>query len=464
MGCNLPLNVTHMYEKDPVKIFVVEDDPAYSKFLKFVLGLNPDFEVTFFTTAKEFTNNLHKRPTIVTLDYSLPDMAGEKVLKEIRDFDPDISVIIISAQEKIGTAVELLKIGAFDYISKDEEAKDRILNSINNARNKTSLIREIGRLKQEISQKYEFEKSIVGTSTAIKKIFGLLEKAVKANIIVTITGETGTGKELIAKAIHYNSARKNKSFVAVNIAAIPKDLIESELFGHEKGAFTGANSRRIGKFEEAEGGTIFLDEIGEMELSLQSKLLRVLQEKEITRVGGNQIIKLDVRILVATHRNLAEEVKGGKFREDLYYRLLGLPIHLPPLRERGQDILMLAKHFLDQFAKENQLKKFVLTQEAQEKLIQHTFPGNVRELKSIIELAAVMAEDGAVKPQDITFSGLGSDQSILLKEMTLQEYSYRIIRLLLNKYDNNVLEVARRLDIGKSSIYRYLKEMDDAGI
>lgn len=459
-----PINIIKMYEKDTVKIFVVEDDPAYSKFLKFVLGLNPDFEVTFFTTAKEFINHLHKRPSIVSLDYSLPDMAGEKVLKEIRDFDPDISVIIISAQEKIGTAVELLKIGAFDYISKDEEAKDRILNSINNARNKTSLIREIGRLKQEISEKYEFEKSIIGTSPAIKKIFGLVEKAVKTNIIVSIIGETGTGKELVAKAIHYSSGRKNKSFIAVNIAAIPKDLIESELFGHEKGAFTGANNRRIGKFEEAEGGTIFLDEIGEMELGLQSKLLRVLQEKEITRVGGNQVIKLDVRILVATHRNLSEEVKNGKFREDLYYRLLGLPIHLPPLRERGQDILMLAKYFLDQFAKENQLQKFKITQEAQEKLLQHTFPGNVRELKSIIELAAVMADDGEVRAQDITFSGIGTDQSILLKEMTLQEYTYRIIRLLLNKYDNNVLEVAKRLDIGKSSIYRYLKEMEETGI
>lgn len=453
-----------MYYKDQVKIFVVEDDPTYSKFLKFVLGLNPDFEVTFFTTAKEFIHNLHKRPAIVTLDYSLPDMPGEKVLKEIKDFDPDISVIIISAQEKIGTAVELLKIGAFDYISKDEEAKDRILNSINNARNKTSLIREIGRLKQEISEKYEFEKSIIGTSPAIKKIYNLLEKAVKTNISVTITGETGTGKELIAKSIHYNSPRKSKSFVAVNIAAIPKDLIESELFGHEKGAFTGANTRRIGKFEEAEGGTIFLDEIGEMELGLQSKLLRVLQEKEITRVGGNQVIKLDVRILVATHRNLAEEVKNGKFREDLYYRLLGLPIHLPPLRDRGQDILMLAKHFLDDFAKENGLKKFKITPEAQQKLLEHGYPGNVRELRSVIELAAVMADEGELRAQDITFSGIATDQTMLLKEMTLQEYTYRIIRLLLNKYDNNVLEVARRLDIGKSSIYRYLKEMEEAGI
>ena len=453
-----------MYENDPVRIFVVEDDLAYTKFLRYVLELNPDFEVEYFTTGAELLNNLHKRPAVITLDYSLPDMPGEKVLKGIMDFDPDINVIVISAQDKIGTAVGLLKAGAFDYISKDEDAKDRILNSISNARNKSTLVREIGRLKQEISEKYEFEKNIIGTSPSIKKVFELLEKAVKTNITVSITGETGTGKELVAKAIHYNSKRKNKPLVAVNLAAIPRELIESELFGHEKGAFTGANSRRKGKFEEAEGGTIFLDEIGELDISLQAKLLRVLQEKEVSRIGSNEVIKLDVRVLVATHRNLSEEVKAGKFREDLYYRLLGLPIHIPPLRERGQDITMIAKHFLDIFSKENQLRKFKITEEAQEKLLQYPFPGNVRELKSAIELAAVMAGEGEIKAEDITFASAGGSASLLLKEMTLQEYTYRIIRNYLDRYDNNVLEVARRLDIGKSSIYRYLKEMEAAGI
>jgi len=332
-----------MYEKEPVKIFVVEDDPTYTKFLQYVLSLDPDFETEYFTTGKDLVEKLHKKPAVITLDYSLPDMPGEKVLRAIREFDPDISVIVISAQEKIGTAVELLKLGAFDYIAKDEEAKDRILNAIKNARNKSSLIREIDRLKEEISAKYEFEKSIVGNSPAIKNVFGLLEKAVKTQITVSITGETGTGKELVAKAVHYNSKRKSKPFIAVNIAAIPRDLIESELFGHEKGAFTGATNRRIGKFEEAEGGTIFLDEIGEMDLNLQAKLLRVLQEKEITRIGSNSVVKLDVRVIVATHKNLPEETKAGRFREDLYYRLLGLPIQLPPLRDRGQDIILLAK-------------------------------------------------------------------------------------------------------------------------
>lgn len=453
-----------MYEKDPVRIFVVEDDPTYSKFLRYVLALNPDFEVEFFSTGKDALQQLHKNPSVITLDYSLPDMPGEKVLREIRDFDPNISVIIISAQEKIGTAVELLKAGAFDYISKDEEAKDRILNSINNARNKSSLIRQIDELKKEISTKYEFEKSIIGTSPAIKKTFALIEKAVTTNIIVSITGETGTGKELVAKAIHYNSKQKKKAFVAVNVAAIPKELIESELFGHEKGAFTGAANRRIGKFEEAEGGTIFLDEIGEMDLSLQAKLLRVLQEKEITRIGGNEVIKLNVRIIVATHKNLQEETKAGRFREDLYYRLLGLPIHLPSLRERGQDVILIAKHFLDQFSKDNQLPKFRISADAQERLLGHPFPGNVRELKSVVELAAVMCSDGEIQAKDLSFTNVTSDQAFLMKEMTLQEYTYRIIRTYLTKYNDNVLEVARKLDIGKSSIYRYLKDMEEAGI
>jgi len=453
-----------MYEKDPISIFVVEDDPAYTKFMRYVLSLNPDFEVDFFTSGKECLNQLHKKPSVITLDYSLPDMSGEKVLKAIREFDPNINVIIVSAQEKIGTAVELLKLGAFDYITKDEEAKDRILNSIRNAGNKTFLIREIDRLKQEIEVKYEFEKSIIGNSSAIKQIFDLLEKAAKTQITVSITGETGTGKELAAKAIHYNSKRKNKPFVTVNVAAIPRDLIESELFGHEKGAFTGAIQRRIGKFEEAEGGTIFLDEIGEMDINLQAKLLRVLQEKELTRVGGNQVIKLDVRVLVATHRNLQDEVKNKTFREDLYYRLLGLPILVPPLRERGQDILLLAKHFLDQFAKENHMAKIKISNEAQEKLLKYPYPGNVRELKSVIDLAAVMSDGVELQAKDIAFNNMVSENMFLLKEMTLQEYNYHIIRNYLTKYNDNVMEVAIRLDIGKSSIYRYLKEMEQAGI
>ena len=444
-----------------VKIFVVEDDPVYTKFVSYVLSLNPDHEIRTFENGKNFLQHLHEKPDIITLDYSLPDISGEDLIAKIKNFDSGIPVIIISAQEKIGTAVKLLKLGAYDYIAKDKETKERLLNSVNNARKNISLINEINYLRQEINTKYEFEKSIIGNSKAIKKVFALLEKAVKTNITVSISGETGTGKELIAKAIHYNSSRKNKPFIPVNIAAIPKELIESELFGHEKGAFTGAISKRIGKFEEAQDGTIFLDEIGEMELSLQAKLLRVIQEREVTRIGSNESIKLDVRIIVATHKDLAVEVSSGNFREDLYYRLLGLPIHLPPLRDRGNDVIIIAKYFLKAFCEENNLGKMFISHKAQEKLMNYSFPGNVRELKSVIELAAVMANEQEIYDDDIKFNSILKADNFLEQELSLRDYTFKIIQHFLEKYDNNVIKVAQKLDIGKSTIYRYLKEMEE---
>jgi DNA-binding NtrC family response regulator len=320
------------------------------------------------------------------------------------------------------------------------------------------LVNEINTLKQEITEKYEFGNSIIGNSPAIKKVFDLMQKAIKTNITISITGETGTGKELVAKAIHYNSSRRKKPFIPVNISAVPKELIESELFGHEKGAFTGAVTRRIGKFEEADGGTIFLDEIAEMELSLQAKLLRVIQEREVTRVGGNSLIPIDVRLLVATHKNLADEVKNGSFREDLYYRLLGMPIQLPPLRDRETDIIVLAKYFLSNFCHENDMDDLTLSREAQEKLLRYHYPGNIRELKSIIELSAVMCNEREITAEDINFSSPKSEENFTYQELSLKEYNDRIVDFFLRKYDNNVLKVADILDIGKSTIYRYLKE------
>ena len=399
-----------------VKIFVVEDDPTYRKFLEYVLSLNPDFDVKFFTSGSDCIKNLHQNPNIIALDYALPDMSGEEVLKKVKNFDSAIQVIIVSAQEKIGTAVQLLKSGAYDYIIKNEDTKNRLLNAINNARKNISLTEEIHSLRSELSEKYQFGKSIIGNSKAIKKVFYMLEKAVNTNIIVSIGGETGTGKELIAKTIHYNSLRKKEPFVPVNIAAIPKELIESELFGHEKGSFTGAVTRRIGKFEEAQKGTIFLDEIGEMELNLQAKLLRVIQEKEVTRIGGNNTIKLDARVLVATHRNLTEEVKNGNFREDLYYRLLGLPVWLPPLRERDNDVIILAKFFLKEFCKENRIDELKFSKKTQNKLLQYGYPGNVRELKSIVDLAAVLADGDEIEDEDIKFSSIFTEDKFSLEQ------------------------------------------------
>ena len=444
-----------------IKIFAVEDDPTYRKFLEYVLSLNPDFEVSFFASGDECIKHLHLKPSIIALDYTLPDMSGEEVLKVVKRFNSAIQVIIVSAQEKIGTAVKLLKLGAYDYIIKNEDTKDRLLNAINNARKNISLTEEIHNLRNELSEKYEFGKSIIGNSRAIKKVFSILEKAVNTNIIVSIAGETGTGKELIAKAIHYNSLRNKEPFVPVNITAIPKELIESELFGHEKGSFTGAVTRRIGKFEEAQKGTIFLDEIGEMELNLQAKLLRVIQEKEITRIGGNNTIKLDVRVLVATHRNLAEEVKNGNFREDLYYRLLGLPVLLPPLRERDNDVIIIAKYFLKEFCEENGIEQLKFSKKAQDKLLKYKYPGNVRELKSIVDLGAVFADGDEIEEEDIKFNSILNEDKLVLEELTIKEYNFKIIRHMLEKYDNNVIKVAKKLDIGKSTIYRHLKEMGE---
>jgi len=448
-----------MYQNEPFKIFVVEDDPTYLKFLQYVLGLNPDFDIKIYSTGQEFLDHLHENPSLVTLDYSLPDFSGEEILKQIKIYNPDINVVIISSQEKIGTAVDLLKQGAYDYIVKDQETKDRLLNTINNARKHTVLIKEINNLKEEISKKYQYNKSIIGTSKPIKEVFELIDKAVTNKITVSVNGETGTGKELVAKAIHYNSERKKQKFVAVNLSAIPKELVESELFGHEKGAFTGADNRRIGKFEEADKGTLFLDEIAEMDISLQSKLLRALQEFEITRIGSNDLIKVDLRIIVATHKELSREVKEGRFREDLYYRLLGLPIDVPPLRDRGNDIVLIAKHFLVSFCKENNMELKRISKSAQEKLLTYHYPGNIRELKSIIDLAAVLSNQNEINAEDISFSAPIEDGLLSDKEMTLKEYDYKIIKHFLSKYDNDVDRVAELLDIGRSSIYRYLQDM-----
>ncbi len=444
--------------KSLYKIFVVEDDLWYSKYLNHQLSLNPEYEVKVFNDAKSFLASMHELPDIITLDYNLPDMNGSEILKKIKSISPDTNVIIISGQEDIQTAINLLKDGAYDYITKDDNTKNRIFNIISHIRDNIGLQKELNLLREEVIEKYDYEKSIIGNSPAIKQIYSLIQKACLTNINVSITGETGTGKELIAKTIHFQSKRNKLPFVAVNVAAIPRDLIESELFGHEKGAFTGANARRIGKFEEANKGTLFLDEIGEFDLNLQSKLLRVLQEREISRVGGNGIVPVDVRIITATHKNLAEEVKAGRFREDLYYRLIGMPIFLPPLRERDNDALLISKHFIQTFCKENGIKQKQLSPEAKERLITYPFPGNIRELKAIIDLAIVMSEGETIELEDLTFMRSAEPDDFLMEELTLDEYNQKIIQFFLNKYNGNVLTVAKKLDIGKSTIYRFIQE------
>lgn len=441
----------------PFTIFVVEDDIFYGAMLEYHLLLNPDYSVVRFETGKALLDNLYQKPSVITLDYSLPDINGETVLKQVRKQLPDVPVIIISGQEDIATAVTLLKSGAYDYIVKDDNTKDRLWNTLIKARETQQLRAEVDQLRQQVREQYDFGNLIVGNSAPLKRVFAIMEKASRSSITVSIQGETGTGKELVAKAIHYNSTRQKKSFVAVNVAAIPRELMESELFGHEKGAFTGAVNRRIGRFEEANAGTLFMDEVAEMDLTMQAKLLRVLQEQEFNRVGSNQTVRSDFRLIVATHKNLADEVRQGRFREDLYYRLLGLSVELPPLRERGSDIAVLARYFADEYARKNKLGKVTLAPETMQKLMTYPFPGNVRELRAIIELACVMADDGAIQPEDITFRSIRPEGAFLLQEMTLRDYTRRIIRYFLDKYEDDVLLVAQKLDIGKSTIYNMLK-------
>lgn len=443
------------------KVFIVEDDEWYLKMLTYHVELNPENTVEGFLAGKEVLKNLHKKPDLITLDYSLGDSNASELIDKIIDFDSEIPVVIISGQEDVSTAVELLKKGAYDYIVKDDDTKDRIWNIIKHLKENVGLKKEIKQLKKEVTRKYDFSKNMVGDSPAMQKVFDLMQKAINTKITVSITGETGTGKEMVAKGIHYGSKRKNGPFVAVNMAAIPTELVESELFGHEKGAFTGATAKRIGKFEEANGGTIFLDEIGDLNLNLQSKLLRVLQEREITRVGGNTSTAIDVRIIVATHKDLMEEMQKNNFREDLYYRLLGLPIKIPPLKNRGNDIIKLAQSFIEEFTEENEIEMLSLSPDSVKKLISYNYPGNVRELKAIIDLAVVMTDNNEILPGDIIFTPRQSMATMLHSEKSLRLYTYEIIRFFLEKYNHNILKVAKVLDIGKSTIYRLLKEMEE---
>ncbi len=442
----------------PFTVYIVEDNEWYNRLLVHNLSLNPDYVVKSFFSGKDLLAELSNQPDVVTLDFRLPDMNGDELLKKIKQEYPAIEVIVISEQQEVETAVQLLKLGAYDYLVKSDDIRDRLLNAVNHLRKSAGLKHELETLKQEVANKYDFQKTIIGQSDALKNLFKLISKATETSITVTITGETGTGKEVVAKAIHYNSSRKNKPFIAINMAALPAELIESELFGYEKGAFTGATARRIGKFEEASGGTLFLDEIGEMDILFQAKLLRALQEKEITRIGSNTPIKVDCRIIVATNRDLQTEVKEKKFREDLYYRLFGLPIHLPALRDRDNDVLLLAKHFMTVFCKENGLPSKTLSDDAKFKLMNYQWPGNIRELKSVIELGVVMADKNEVKASDLTIKIAEILPNIISESKTMRDYSIEIVLHYMEKHNNNTKLVADELDIGQTTVYRLLKE------
>ena len=385
------------------KIFVVEDDQFLGNLIKKSLEKIENADVTHYLTPEDCLNNLHLNPDIITIDYLLPGMDGLELLQKIKNYNDNIQCILVSGQEKIDVVIDTYRKGAADYIIKNDNALINLENSVKSLCKNVALRHENEQLKDLIIDRNKYG-TILGNSSAVLKVLRLIQKVEKSNIMVLVTGQSGTGKELVAKSIHYNSPRARKPFVTVNMGAIPEDLIESELFGHEKGAFTDARERRIGKFEEANEGTIFLDEIGEMDLMLQTKLLRVLQEKEVTRIGSNKSIKLDVRVIAATNKNLAQEVKEGRFREDLFYRLQGFLIHLPPLFERGDDVVLLSKSFLSDFCKDNRMPNITLSKEAISFLMDYKWPGNVRELKAVIERAAIMAENNTIQPEDLVFA------------------------------------------------------------
>jgi len=448
---------------ETLQIIIAEDDNWYSEFLEYHLTLLHKHSVKKVKTAADLFDYLKFKPDLITLDYNLPDLKGDKILERIKSESPNTEVILVSGQDDVETALHLVQNGAFDYIVKNDDANHRIGRSLANLIERRELKSRIEVLEEEVNEKYDLSKYIIGSSKVIKKVYKYIDKAIASSINVSLTGETGTGKEVVAKAIHFNSKRAKEPFVAVNLSAIPESLIESELFGFVKGAFTGAEKTRIGKFEQAKNGTIFLDEIGEISLSTQVKILRVIQEREVTKLGSNTSVPITCRFICATHQDLTSLVSKGEFREDLYYRLIGLPIHLPKLCERKNDIVLLAHHFASLYCAENRLNKITLSSNALEKLLSYRFPGNVRELKSIIDLACVLCDDNEIHSGDIIFNKSRIMDDLLESDLTLKEINEKIILRFLENHDNNILEVSKKLNIGKSSIYRLLKEVKTGG-
>ena len=385
--------------KSATKILLIEDDPGSREALLILLR-GSGFAMKECSSGKEGLQLLTGEPfDIVISDLFLPDMNGIDILTQVKRDSPRTEVILITGHGSVETAVKAIKAGAFHYITKPLNIEElRII--IDKAVEKGQLLSENVYLKKQLQEKYEFT-NIIGNSQAMQQLFSRMKRIIKTDSTVLILGESGTGKELVAKAIHFNGSRKDRPFVAVNCSAIPENLLESELFGHAKGAFTGAIKEKVGKFEAANLGTIFLDEIGTLPMHLQTKLLRVLQEQEIERVGSNRQIKLDVRVVSATNVNLEQEVQRGNFREDLFYRLNVIPVLIPPLRERIEDILPLTRHFLEKNCRAMQRPIMHLEKEALEALESYPWNGNVRELENIMERVVALTEGNQITLRDL---------------------------------------------------------------
>jgi two-component system, NtrC family, nitrogen regulation response regulator NtrX len=443
------------------RILVIDDEPGIRQALGQLLEYE-GYEVRTAASGAEGIAEYEKaRPHLVFLDVKMAGMDGLEALKRIRRLDGSATVVMISGHATIQTAVEATQLGAYDILEKPLDT-DRVLVLLRNALEQRTLSEENERLRQTIDSRYE----MVGRSYGIRALLERVEKVAATPARVLITGENGTGKELVARAIHRGSTRGKQPFVEVNCAAIPSELIESELFGHMKGSFTGAVSDRAGKFEQADKGTLFLDEVGDMSLAAQAKVLRVLQDGVVTRIGGSKPVQVDVRVLAATNKQLEAEIAAGRFREDLFYRLNVVPITVPPLRERREDIELLVVYFLQQFALRDGLPARSITDEALKRLTELDWPGNVRELRNTVERLVILASGPTIAAADVDRlvgrrtaepTGLGA----LVDCNTFEEFKVAAERAFLlaklRAFDWNVSETARALDMPRSNLYKKIE-------
>jgi len=442
-------------------ILVVDDDHAHRTMLKTLLS-GWGYSVAAAGDGDEAVAQVHERPfDLILMDIRMAKVSGLAALAEIKAFNPAIPVVIMTAYASVETAKEALKKGAYDYLTKPLDF-DELRLIMERAMEHRHLKEENRRLRESLGIRFDL-RSLIGRSRAMTALLETVAQVAPSEATVMITGESGTGKEMIAGAIHYNSLRRDGPFVKINCAAITETLLESELFGHEKGSFTGADRRKEGKFRQAEGGSIFLDEVSEMSLGMQVKLLRVLQERELTRVGGDEVIRVNVRVIAATNRNLLQDIAAGRFREDLYYRLNVVTLQLPPLRERREDIPLLAQHFLDHFTEINRKAIKGFTPQAMDRLLRYDWPGNVRELMNAVERGVVLSRSERLDETDLPLLAADEDSSgrmlmPLPGEASLGEMEKATILKTLEAAEGNKSEAARRLGITRRTLHQKLKK------
>ena len=448
------------------RILIIDDDPAMVSVISDICQERGHQTVAYASGQKALENLLTHSPQLVITDLRMDKVGGLDILRECRETLPQTPVILITAYKTVETALEAMKLGAYDYITKPFKV-DELQLTIQRALDNQSLVRENRNLRQIVKEKYRFE-NIIGTSAKMQEIYNLIAKVADTDSTILIQGESGTGKELVARALHFNSNRQHQPFVAINCSALPENLLESELFGHKKGSFTGAVQDKIGLFEEAELGTIFLDEVNSMAQPLQTKLLRVLQERQIRRVGDTKTVAINVRVLAATNEVLGEKIKGGNFREDLYYRLAVIPIEMPALRERPDDIPLLVSHFLQKNASQTGTEPKKIDPKAVEMLTHYRWPGNVRELENAVERACALCDDGIIRTTDLppqvvrhATSPPAEHSGTLPVGQTLDEYIRDQERRYIEetiKYNGSSREkAAKMLGISMATLYRKLE-------